>query len=290
MMTLRLKANLIFVLTAVIGLLLGVVMVEHATYRARVAAATSQAALMTAQADATARYTQHEVAPLVAAGDRAGILFVPQAAPFYAVEAHARLLTQALPAYSLRRVVIDPTSADDRPNDWERAAIMRVRDDPEHDPFVEEHDGAAGRQLVMVTPLRMEAGACATCYTSRAQAPTGVLDAFGASQGFNRKPGEVIGATIASVPLAAGTGFGGSTAVIWLIVMAFVLWGALNLILEYVILRPLGQVAAIADQISLGASEVAEFETADAGELGALTRSFNRLRRSMESAMTLMDS
>ena len=54
-------------------------------------------------------------------------------------------------------------------------------------------------------------------------------------------------------------------------------------------LRPIGRVAAIAERVSLGQPGVDEF-AASGGEIGILTRSFNRLRRSMESALALIES
>ena len=284
-MSLRLKANLIYAATVGAALLLGLLIAQAASRQIRVATAMQEASLMMAQAEVAARYTRQDVAPLIDANDRAGVLFVPQSAPFYAVETQARFLAEIKPGFSLRRVVLDSTSAADQPNPWEKTVIERLRSSADHAPIVEQR----GQMLDLITPLRMADGMCATCFTSKAAAPPGIVDAFGSHAGFDRKPGEIIGITVASVPLPMGLGLGGRTILLWLLVLALTLWAALNLILEYAVLRPIGRVAAIANQVSLGQTGVSEFEVGGGDEIGVLTRSFNRLRRSMESALALIE-
>lgn len=289
-MTLRLKLNLVLAAIIALALLAACLVVSRAADHARREAAVREAALMTAEADVAARYTLQDVAPIIALIDRDGALFVPQSAPFHAVEAQARMLGSMLPSYALRRVVLDPSGPVDHPSAWERAAIARLRDaPPDHAAFSEEHDDHDGHLMALVTPLRMTEGACATCYPSRQAAPLGVLDAFGANQGFDRKPGEIVGATIATVPIRSMPDAAG-TAVAWLAVIMLAVWGALAAVVEYVLLRPLERLAATADRISLGQSGVPEFETETMGDLGIVARAFNRLRRSMETAIAAIEA
>ncbi len=284
-MSLRLKANLIYAATVGAALLFGLLIAQVTSHQIRVATATQEASLMMAQAEVAARYTRQDVAPLIEANDRAGVLFVPESAPFYAVEKQARLLADIKPGFSLRRVVLDPTSVADQPDRWERAAIDRVRNSLDHAPFVEQR----GQTLKLIAPIRMADGVCATCFTSRAAAPPGIVDAFGSHAGFDRKPGEIVGITVASVPLPKGFGFGDRTILLWLLLIAIALWVALNVILEYIVLRPIGRVAMIANQVSLGQPGISEFDVGHGDEIGVLTQSFNRLRRSMESALALIE-
>lgn len=287
-MSLRLKANLLYGVTAAVVVTAAMLGLGHAAHRQRLAAAEVQARLMMAQADATARYMQDEVGPQLAAVNPGGLLFVPQTTPFYAVERQSKLLSQAEPGYSLRRVVLDSTGPTDRPSSWDRAVIDRLRATANPVPFIEERHGSDGDTLVLAMPLRMADGICATCYPSKAAAPPGAVDAFGAHGGFNRKPGEIVGITVASVPLSESGDIKGDAA-FWLIAAALALLAVLNAILELAVLRPLGHVAAIAEQVSLGKPGIKEFDTRGDSEIGSLTRSFNRLRRSMESALGLLE-
>lgn len=289
-MSLRLKANLVYLATAVVLLAVAVPSLRHLALQAGQAGPSQAAALLTAEADVAAQYTSEQVAPLLGSGSGGSLVFVPQATPFYAVASQAQMLAHRMPGYTLRRVVLDPVGREDRPDAWERATINRLRAAADPAPFTAERDGPDGRQLLRVVPLRFSPGICATCYPSRAAAPAGIADAFGDAAGFDRKPGEIVGITVASVPLAAPDNGLLRAALIWLLVSMLVLWLALNLLLEFLVLRPLGKVAAVAEEVSLGHAGVAEFDSFGDTELGALTRSFNRLRRSMESAIGLIDS
>ena len=219
------------------------------------------------------------------------MVFLPPSAPFYAVETQARMIAARVPDHTVRLVVLDPVGAADRPDGWERAAIDRLRAATDPAPFTAVRTDAAGvRRAVLVTPVRFSPGICATCYTSRTAAPQGILDAYGRDAGFDRKPGEIVGITVASVPVAAAATGLASFAIGTLLASMALLWGALNLVLEFIVLRPLGRVAAVAEQVSLGRAGVQEFDTPGDDELGVITRAFNRLRRSMESAIGLLDT
>lgn len=291
-MSLRLKANGIFALASLLALVVLVPLIENGARSAARAEAGREASLLTGEAAIAAQYTRDTVAPAFgAAAGGASVVFVPATAPFYAVEQQARLLNRARPGSAVRRVVLDPVGDEDRPDAWEHDAIRRFRASPNPRPFTTVRDAPDGTpHLILVTPLPFAPGVCATCYTSRAAAPVGLVDAFGGAAGFDFKPGDIVGATVASVPLAPhATGVAG-TAIAALVAAVVLLWLALNAVLEFVVLRPLGRVVAVADRVSLGKTGVQEFDHAGNDEIGTLTRSFNRLRRSMESAIGLIDT
>ncbi|CAI9121502.1 c-type heme family protein [Brytella acorum] len=285
-MTLRLKiyaATGVAALTAFLSLW---GLIAHESHVARLSSAEASAKLMVAQAEATDRYTREQVSPLLDRVESANVVFIPQSAGFFAIESEAHLLGQALPGYRLRRVVLDSTGATDGPDPWERDAIMRLRGDHDGAPYSEVREGG---KLSYVAPLKMRDGVCATCYTSREAAPLAIKDAFGTAHGFDRHPGEIIGATIATVPLPPASPFF-STCILLAALVIVALAAFFCLVVEFLVLRPLARIATVAERVSLGARGVDEFDTRGPGELGTLALSFNRLRRSMESAIALVES
>jgi protein-histidine pros-kinase len=64
---------------------------------------------------------------------------------------------------------------------------------------------------------------------------------------------------------------------------------ALNLALSVLIIRPIIRMAAAADQVSTGNFSVPELEARGRDEIAVLATSFNRLRRSLEKAMRLLE-
>jgi len=285
-MTLRLKIYAVTGAAALISFLAIWGLIHHEGRIARLSSAEASARLMVAQAEVTDRYTRERVTPLLDRVADAKIVFMPQSAGFSTIESEAQLLSNALPGYRLRRVVLDATGVSDGPDEWERDAIMRLRGDKKGAAYSEVR---APGSLSYVVPLKMSEGVCATCYTSKDAAPVAIRDAFGTARGFDRQPGEIVGATIATVPLPPAP----ASEAVFVAIVAGVI-GALAtivcVVLEFMVLRPLAKITAIAERVSLGTHGVEEFDTHGSEELGALAQSFNRLRRSMEVAIALVES
>jgi HAMP domain-containing protein len=79
-------------------------------------------------------------------------------------------------------------------------------------------------------------------------------------------------------------------AVMTLFGAVFVVTGvALNLVLWTMVIRPVRQMAVLAERVSLGKSDVPAFVTRGRDEIGALGQSFNRMLRS-QPAMRMLDT
>jgi len=63
----------------------------------------------------------------------------------------------------------------------------------------------------------------------------------------------------------------------------------LNAMLSLLIVRPMRSMAAAADKISVGAMDTPELATSGNDEVALLAKSFNRMRRSLEKALRLID-
>ena len=68
-----------------------------------------------------------------------------------------------------------------------------------------------------------------------------------------------------------------------------VLYIVLNVMLSRIIIRPITDMARIADEVSVGNFEISEFAETRRDEVGRLGASFNRMRRSLEQAMGMID-
>jgi protein-histidine pros-kinase len=119
-----------------------------------------------------------------------------------------------------------------------------------------------------------------------------MIKLYGTANGFGWKHQEIVGAQIVSVPMSvpiqkaqqAFQTFMGS--LLGVFVLIFIV---LNVMLNYGIVRPLAKMSRIADEISTGNMEMPEFEASGKDEIAVLARSFNRLRRSLEKAMKMIE-
>ena len=68
-----------------------------------------------------------------------------------------------------------------------------------------------------------------------------------------------------------------------------VVFVALNLMLSWLIVRPIRRMSLAADKVSTGDFDVPEFSDAGRDEVAVLGSSFNRMRRSLEKAMQMIE-
>src|SRR6185503_11752217 len=119
-----------------------------------------------------------------------------------------------------------------------------------------------GASLYLARPFQIKDGACLACHTTAEMAPPAMVKIYGPANGFGWKLNEVVGAQIVSVPMdlpirnanRAFVTFMGSLSAVFV-----VLFVILNIMLSLLIVRPIRQLSAAADQISKGKLEVPEF-------------------------------
>jgi protein-histidine pros-kinase len=115
---------------------------------------------------------------------------------------------------------------------------------------------------------------------------------YGMANGFGWKLGEVVGAQVVSVPMAVPIRMADSAFRVLILYMGAVFLLALivlDLVLVASITRPAARLSAMADKISLGDFTVPELPVRGKDEISALADSFNRMRRSLERAMKMLD-
>ena len=118
-----------------------------------------------------------------------------------------------------------------------------------------------------------------------------MLKIYGEANGFGWKHNEIVGAQVVSVPMdvplakaeRAFTTFMGSLAAVF--VSVFVV---LNVMLSWLIIRPIRRMSEAADKISTGDFQAPEFHEKGRDEIRVLGSSFNRMRRSLEKAMQMI--
>jgi protein-histidine pros-kinase len=115
---------------------------------------------------------------------------------------------------------------------------------------------------------------------------------YGSKNGFGWKLNETVGAQIISVPMDIAEArvwrnlglFIGISSAIFLVLLIL-----LNVLLNRYVITPVTRMAKTAEAVSMGDASVAEFEYPGTDEIASLSRSFNRMRRSLDSAMKMLD-
>lgn len=249
----------------------------------------AEAGMMLDSATAVRAYTANEILPLLA--EHMNSEFPPQSIPFYAATQNFLHLRERYPQYTYKEATLNPTNPRDRAADWEGDIIQRFRNDPHAAEMVGERDTPMGRSLYLARPIRTEAE-CLTCHSTPAAAPRSLLARYGGNNGFGWQPNEIVGAQVVSVPFASATANANRAFrafALSLIAVFCALMAAANVLLYYQVLRPARRIVRVADQLSVGDSSAEDFPRRGAAELLALTHSFDRMRKSLEKALRLLD-
>lgn len=249
-----------------------------------------QASMMLEAALAIRGYTVSQIRPLL--NQQLKTHFLPQTVPAYAATQSLDQLRQDHPDYSYKEATLNPTNLRNRAVDWEDDIIRSFRNHPHQQQIIGQRTTPTGTSLYLARPIQVKTADCLECHGLASKAPQSMLARYGSNNGFGWKLHEIVGAQIVSVPMSlprhnaeqAFIKFMGMLAGIFLI-MIFLL----NLMLRRIILRPIIKIARQADALSLGDMQVTEFKEDGKDELSGLATSFNRMRRSLQKAMRMLE-
>lgn len=248
-----------------------------------------EAGLMMDSALSMRAYTSEEIVPLLNA--QMAKEFLPQSVPSYAATQNFLRLRDRHPEYAYREATLNPTNLRDRAMDWEADLVQQFRNDAHMTELVGERDTPTGRSLYLARPIHAEPQ-CLECHSVPAAAPAALLTRYGSNNGFGWQPHEIIGAQVVQVPLAAATAsaqriFNRVMGAVGAILAAALL--IVNVVLYFLVVRPVRHIAAIADEVSLGNMAAAGFPARGSSELQDLGRAFNRMRTSLTKALQLLE-
>lgn len=289
-MGLRLKFNLVLIITTVFGLVIsGFASYSILQNNAR-AEVLEMARLMMQSAIAVRKYTVDEVKPLLKVQQQRN--FIPQTVPAYAANQYIKKLQKSHPDYSYKEATLNPTNPVDRATDWEADIVSWFRNNKLENELIGERTTPTGLQLYMGRPITITNANCLSCHSTPAAAPKTLIDTYGASNGFGWQLNETVGAQIVTVPMSlplqrATNTF--NTFMFALVGVFSMIALILNLLLHFIVIKPVKEMSSKADEISLGNLEVDELVVSGKDEISSLGRSFNRMHRSLSNAVKMLD-
>ena len=289
-MGLRLKFNLVLLLVFLLGL--GITGYQsyqllHKNARDEV---VRNAGVMMEAALSVRGYTVGKVKPHLEG--KLAEEFLPQTVPAFAATEIMNELRKKYPEYGYKEATLNPTNPRDRAVEWEADIVNSFRNAKETNEISGTRDTPTGRSLYLARPIQIKDAACLVCHSVPAAAPPTMIKLYGANNGFGWKHMEIVGAQIVSVPMSlpiqnANRAF--YTFMVSLTVVFVVLFVILNVMLSLLIIRPIRRMSQAADQISTGNMDVDDLNESGRDEVALLAKSFNRMRRSLEKAIQLID-
>jgi protein-histidine pros-kinase len=248
------------------------------------------ARLLMANALAVRKYTNTQIKPLL--DTQMKYTFLPQTVPGYSATEVLNELRKTYPDYSYKEAMLNPTNPRDRAVDWEADIINQFRNGTTGQMFGVRNT-PAGASLFFASPLKISDPSCLACHSTVEVAPRTMVDKYGPANGFGWNFNETVGAQIVSVPTAVPLARAQRAFVAFMASLAGVLvviGVILNVLLWRMFIRPVTQISALADRVSLGELEAPDFQVKSNDEVRTLADSLARMRKSMVQAMKMLES
>ena len=288
-MGLRLKFNLVLMLVFVLGLGVSGYVSRQLLHQNAQDEVLRTAGVMMEAALAMRSYTVGQVRPHLRVDDNE---FLPQSVPAYSATEIMNQLRKKYPNYAYKEAALNPTNPRDRAVEWESDIVNEFRNHDERTEFSGIRITPSGPSLYLARPLQIKDPNCLLCHTTAAMAPAAMVKLYGSNNGFGWKLNEVIGAQVVSVPMSLPVDNANRTFYSFMASLAgvfAVLFVILNVMLSLLIVHPIRRMSSAADKISVGEMDIPELAESGKDEVALLGKSFNRMRRSLEKAISLID-
>jgi HAMP domain-containing protein len=242
------------------------------------------------EASADRTYTADSIKPLLE--QQMKVQFLPHSIPSFSALNIFKIVRQKLPEYTYREPTLNPTNLNDRAIDWEADIINGFRDDASKGETMITRDTSGGQFLVLARPLKAGSQACLSCHSTPEAAPATMVALYGSQNGFGWKLGEIVGAQMVSIPLGVPLGRAYQALLWFMLALAatfVVIIIIVDLLLRTLVVKPVAEISEMADKVSMGQLNTPEYVRNSNDEIGSLSQSFNRMRRSLQNAMKMLE-
>lgn len=281
-MNLTTKINIILVTTFSVGLTIGGFYSYLLTEDNALQQVTDQAELIMQEALAVRSYTVNEIRPLLNQNNDGQ--FHPQTVPAYSATQTSNLVRESRPNYIYKEAVFNPTNPRDKATPAEEGIINQFILNPELKRLTGSLDIAGNRLLYISYPIRITNPKCLACHSTPEAAPAAMRAIYGDQGGFGWKLNEVVGTQMVVVPYKLPAELARKTFYSFLVSLGLIflmLFIVINIALRKLVLKPVSALTKMADEVSKGNLRDKEIEVTGKDEIADLSRSFNRMRRSV---------
>lgn len=239
------------------------------------------------------QYTLNQVAPELTPRLDTEPEFLPQTVPGYS----AREVFEDLrknPEYNnffYKEATLNPTNLRDQADSFETNLVKNFQTNSALKEMTGYRASPAGELFYIARPIAIAKESCLRCHSTPEAAPKSLLTTYGSANGFGWKLNDIVGAQVISIPASLVTN---STQHDFFLLMGIIatafafIFLLINLLLKYTVIRPLNQMAKVANEVSLGNMQV-EFERGTNDEIGKLATAFSRLKTSLVMAMNMLE-
>jgi HAMP domain-containing protein len=287
---LRAKVNLSLIAAFIVGFGVAAVVANEVLTDTATESSLREARVMIEGASAIRTYTANSISPLLASQMK--VQFLPYSIPSFAAQSNFHLVQKKLPEYSYREPTLNPINTNDKATDWEAAIINDFRGDTGKAELTTMRETPLGSYLVLARPLKVGSKVCLSCHSTPEVAPATMVALYGSQNGFGWKLNEIVGAQVVSIPVSVPLQRARHTLYLMmgaLVVTFLVILLIVDQLLRWLIIKPVRQMDTVATNVSMGNLETPEYVRDSSDEIGSLSASFSRMRRSLQSALKMLE-
>ena len=187
---------------------------------------------------------------------------------------------------------LNPTNLRDKADEFEAKIVEKFRNDKSLEQVSGFRSFNSGDIFYIARPLEVSKESCLRCHSTPDVAPKSLLTTYGRENGFNWKLHEIVGAQMILVPAdavfesAKKLQVSVTSILIVCLALAIIL---INFFLRFSVTTPLKKMAQLAQRISTGDLSK-EFAHPYNDEMGMLAASLNRMKVSLDIAMSMLNS
>ena len=189
--------------------------------------------------------------------------------------------------FNYKEAMLKPTNLRDKADSFEAEIVRNFRQNKN----IQELKGfrylEGNKVFYIARPLAITESKCLRCHSTPDMAPKSMINTYGSINGFGWKLNDVNGTQIVSVPVNEVFRNARQSFVLVIGIIAIIFASAIftaNLWIKRFIVRPIKQVAQVAEAVSTGDMD-AEFEKVSNDEVGSLVEAFTRMKISLVMAM-----
>lgn len=286
---LRAKFNAALLFAFGVGFLLTALLADRVVKDNAREEVLQEARIMLESALSARAYTAEHIKPLLE--EQLRERFLPESVSAYAASQIFLSMRGRFPEYTYKEAALNPRNPANRANDWESDLVEHFRNHPGDPELVTTRDTPRGQLLHLARPLKVEDRECLTCHGTVDEAPKPMVAIYGANNGFGWQFGEIVGAQVVSVPMSLPLARARTELNTFLLLLGGVfalLLVLLNVLLHFIVIRPVVRMARIATDVSMGKAGVPEYVLHGGDEIASLSQSFQRMRLSLENAMKML--
>jgi HAMP domain-containing protein len=292
-MKIETKVNVLLVIVFTCGMLISGVTLSNALEKKAESEVNSTALLLLKMANSVREYTNSNVSTLLTPSLETQNKFIPESIPSFSI----RLVFDNLrknPEYNnfkYKDAVANPTNPKDQADLFELGLINKFNNNPKSTSQTGFITVDGNKLFYSANPLIIKETKCLRCHSTPEKAPKSQIATYGSKHGFNWKLNAVVGTQIIYFPAQNifNTASHSLSMMMWLLICIFtIVLILMNILLRRTILQRIKRMSSVAKRVSTGAMET-NFENNYQDEIGDLAEAFNRMKRSLEIALNLLN-